>query len=289
VARPSSTKKAAKLAQKGKGRKVRFQGGTVFPAAVAITLILGFALIVYSRQTLPAADASPPTINDHWHAAYGFYLCDTWYKLAGNLEGTNAAGQPEFPKFVRTGVHSHDDGIIHWHPFTAASTGKNAVLGVFLDTYDVSLTNDTLKFPANNVLGFTDTYKEGETKCNGKDAELSVKVWSSYTDTDAGHRYIANMDRIHIDHNGMVFGIYFTPKDAEQVMPPWSSDLPSLGAVDSGQTVPTSVPGSTVPGSVAGSTVPGATTPGSTPATSAPAAPATNATESTAPPTTTSG
>ena len=110
MARPSSTKKAAKLAQKGKGRKVRFQGGTVFPAAVAITLILGFALIVYSRQTLPAADAPPPTINDHWHAAYGFYLCDTWYKLAGNLEGTNSAGQPEFPKFVRTGVHSHDDG-----------------------------------------------------------------------------------------------------------------------------------------------------------------------------------
>ena len=56
----SSTKKAAKLATKGKGKKVRFQGGTIFPIAVAATLILGLALIVYSRQTLPAADASPP-------------------------------------------------------------------------------------------------------------------------------------------------------------------------------------------------------------------------------------
>ena len=124
MARPSSTKKAAKLAQKGKGRKVRFQGGTVFPAAVAITLILGFALIVYSRQTLPEADSTPPTINDHWHAAYGFYLCDTWYKLAGNLEGTNSAGQPEFPKFVRTGVHSHDDGVMHWHPSGSGASGR---------------------------------------------------------------------------------------------------------------------------------------------------------------------
>jgi hypothetical protein len=289
VARPSSTKKAAKLAQKGKGRKVRFQGGTVFPAAVAITLILGFALIVYSRQTLPEADSSPPTINDHWHAAYGFYLCDTWYKLAGNLEGTNSAGQPLFPEFVRTGVHSHDDGVMHWHPFTAAATGKNAVLGVFLDTYDVELTNDTLKFPANNVLGFTDEYKEGETKCNGEDAELSVRVWGSYTDTDAGSRYIANMDRIHIDNNGMVFGIYFTPKDADQPMPPWSSELPALGAVDTGQVAPaTSVPGS-VPGSVAASSVPGTTTAGSSPVTTAPAATAPTNTESTAPPTTTSG
>jgi hypothetical protein len=284
VARPSSTKKAAKLAQKGKGRKVRFQGGTVFPAAVAITLILGFALIVYSRQTLPEADSTPPTINDHWHAAYGFYLCDTWYKLAGNLEGTNSAGQPLFPEFVRTGVHSHDDGVMHWHPFTAAATGKNAVLGVFLDTYDVELTNDTLKFPDNNVLGTTDEYTEGETQCNGEDAELTIKVWDSYTDTDAGNRYIANMDRVHIDHDGMVFGIYFTPKDAEQVMPPWSSELPALGAVDTGQSAPTT----TVAGSTPGSTTPGSTTPGaSQPATPAPAATEpVNTTASTVPPTT---
>jgi hypothetical protein len=286
VARPSSTKKAAKLAQKGKGRKVRFQGGTVFPAAVAITLVLGFALIVYSRQTLPEADSTPPTVNDHWHAAYGFYLCDTWYKLAGNLEEVNSAGQPVHPEFVRTGVHSHDDGVMHWHPFTAAATGKNAVLDVFLDTYDVELTDDTLTFPDDNVLGFADEYEEGETKCNGEDAELSVKAWDSYTDTDAGSRYIANMDRIHIDHDAMVFGIYFTPKDADQAMPPWAADLPSLGAVDAGQQPPVSaVPlGSTVPGS----TVPGSTTAGSVPASTAPAGstPATNATESTAPPTT---
>src|SRR5690606_39049323 len=76
----SATKRAAKLAQKGKGKRVRFQGGTLFPMVVAITLILGLALIVYSRQTQPAADSSPPTVNDHWHAAYGFFLCDTWYE-----------------------------------------------------------------------------------------------------------------------------------------------------------------------------------------------------------------
>ena len=280
MARPSSTKKAAKLAQKGKGRKVRFQGGTVFPAAVAITLILGFALIVYSRQSLPEADSTPPTINDHWHAAYGFYLCDTWYQLAGNLEGTNSAGQPLFPEFVRTGVHSHDDGVMHWHPFTAAATGKNAVLGVFLDTYDVELANDTLTFPEENVLGFADEYEEGEVDCNGEDAELSVRVWDSYTDTDAGKRYIANMDRVHLDTDGMVFGIYYTPEGADQVMPPWAADLPALGAVDSGQTAPTTT--------VAGST-PGSSTPaGSQPATTEPTgtAPTTDATASTAPSTT---
>ena len=72
-----------------------------------------------------------------------------------------------------------------------------------------------------------DEYVEGETQCNGEDAELSVKVWNSYTDTDSGNRYIANMDRVHIDNDGMVFAISFTPRDADQVMPPWAADLPA--------------------------------------------------------------
>ena len=90
------------------------------------------------------------------------------------------------------------------------------MLGVFLESYGVKLTNDSLEFPANNVLGPQDQYVEGETKCDGKDAELSVRVWDSYTDTGAGNRYIANMDNIRIDHDGMVFGIYFSPKDAPE-------------------------------------------------------------------------
>ncbi len=274
----SSTKKAAKLAQKGKGRKVRFQGGTVFPAAVAITLILGLALIVWSRQTLPAADSSPPTIEDHWHAAYGFYLCDTWYELQGNLEEVTASGQFANQEFLRTGVHSHDDGVIHWHPFGSPAVGENAVLGVFLDTYDVELTNDSLKFPDNNLLGPSEDgeYIEGETQCNGEDAELSVRAWGSFTDTDAGKRYIANMDRVHIDNDGMVFGIYFTPKDADQPMPPKAQQLPELGAVDTNQINPddlvsgTTLPGSTTPDSVepsdsvADSTVPSSAAPTTT-------------------------
>ena len=258
MASSSSTKKAAKLAQKGKGRKVRFQGGTVFPAAVAITLILGLALIVYSRQSLPAADSTPPTVNDHWHAAYGFNLCGEWYQLQGNLEETTASGQLVNQEFLRTGVHSHDDGVIHWHPYTSRAVGKNATLGVFLDTYGVELTDDSLKFPEDNLLGPSEDgeYIEGETQCDGEDAELSVRVWDSYTDTDAGQRYIANMDRIHIDNDGMVFSIYFAPKDAEQTMPPWASELPTLGAADVNQVRPEDL--------VAGSTLPGASVPDAT-------------------------
>jgi hypothetical protein len=246
----SSTKKAARLAQKGKGKRVRFQGGTIFPLAVAATLILGLALIVYGRQTLPSADASPPTINDHWHAAYGFYLCDGWVQLNGDLEERDSRGQFTNTNFVRSGIHSHDDGVIHWHPYNSRGVGKNAVLGVFLDTYEVELDNDSLSFPSAGSFGPNPDhldqapsvdlleFVEGETQCNGEDAEVSVRAWGSFTDTDGGTKYIANMDEIHIDNNSMVFGIYFTTNDEPQVMPPWAQQLPQLGAADSGQVLP---------------------------------------------------
>jgi hypothetical protein len=246
----SSTKKAAKLAQKGKGQKVRFQGGTIFPLAVALTLIIGLGLIVYARQSVPAADASPPTINDHWHAAYGFYLCDGWVQLNGALEERNSQGALTNVNFLRTGIHSHNDGVMHWHPYTSRATGRNANLGVFLDSYDVELTDDSITFPNESAVSpnpdFLDSapseilleYIEGETECNGEDAEVTVKAWGSYTDTDGGSRYISNMNDIHIDNDGMVFGIYFTPDGADQVMPPWASNLPALGAVDADQLRP---------------------------------------------------
>lgn len=234
----SSTKKAAKLATKGKGQKVRFQGGTIFPIAVAATMILGLALVVYARQSLPAADASRPTINDHWHAAYGFYLCDTWYQLEGNLEERDSRGQFTNTNFVRTGIHSHDDGVIHWHPYNSRGVGRNAVLGVFLETYEVEVENDSITFPPQNALGGQEVWDEDETQCNGEDAEVSVKAWGAFTDTDGGTRYVANMDNIHLDDDGMVFAIYFTADDAPQVMPPWAQQLPQLGAIDSGQILP---------------------------------------------------
>ena len=278
----------------------------MFPAAVALVLVLGMALIAYARQTLPDADESPPTIQDHWHAAYGFYLCDDWFQLSGNLEELTTAGTLANSGFRRTGVHSHEDGVMHWHAYTSAATGKNADIDVFLDNYGVELTNDTLKFddvsivtgnstfPPANGLDVLDEYVEGETQCNGEDAELSVRAWRSYTDTDAGNRYIANMDRIHLDNDGMVFGIYFTPKDTDQVMPPWAQDLPALGAADANATdiqdISSTLPGdSTIPddSAVPGSTTPGASTvPGSS---SDATEPGTTAPATTGPPTTTTG
>jgi hypothetical protein len=249
----SSTKKAAKLAKSGQGRKVRFQGGTLFPVVVTVVIVLGLSLVFYARQSRPSVDASgAPQVSDHWHHAYGFYLCDTWFKLEGDAE---QQGTENYTQYARTGVHSHDDGLIHWHPFTSAAVGSNAKLGVFLDTYGVELTNDKLTFPETQQAALENQLADQEParedilvwedgdNCtvdgSEESSELKVVVWSNFTDTDDGTTYIADFDNIRLDRDQMVVAIAFVPDDTDVSMPPWAPDLPSLGEIDSGVVNPT--------------------------------------------------
>jgi hypothetical protein len=269
----SSTKKAAKLAKSGQGRKVRFQGGTLFPTVVAVVLVLGLSLVVWARESRPTVDASAPTVNDHWHHAYGFYLCDTWFKLTGDAEERDDAGFLN-TDFARTGIHSHDDGLMHWHAFSRAAVGSNARLGVFLDTYDVELTNDVLRFPPSQRAELpyqqeTGEFLEGTTKCvvDGRevDGDLKAVVWSNFTDTGAGTTYIADFRNIRLDRNEMVVAVAFVPANTDVTMPPWARDLPALGAVDSGQLTPGEIAGLEAEGTVPpGQTVPEETVPAAT-------------------------
>lgn len=251
----SSTKKAAKLAKSGQGKKVRFQGGTLFPVIVAVVIVLGLSLVFYARQSRPSADASAPQIDDHWHHAYGFYLCDTWFQLSGEADEQTSSGFAN-TDYARTGVHSHDDGLIHWHAFSAAAVGRRATLSVFLDVYGVELTNDKLTFPESQRAGLpheqeTGVFEEGETTCtidgNEEDAELKAVVWENFTDTDDGTTFIADFGNIRLDQDGMVVVIAFVPDDTEVGMPPWAPELPELGAVDTGQLRPEDLTESTVP------------------------------------------
>ncbi|HWL45702.1 MAG TPA: hypothetical protein VNQ73_22360 [Ilumatobacter sp.] len=246
----SSTKKAAKLAKSGGSRAIRFQGGTVFPLAVAITLIVGLGLIVYARQSRPAADTTPPMVNDHWHMAYGFYLCDQWYALRGALEERDSQGNLANRKYLRTTIHSHDDGVIHWHPYTTVAVGKRAKLGIFLDNYNVELSDTALRFPENFVMydpndpakvpvSVASEWVEGQTECNGEPAELSVAKWNLWSDTKP-ERYIANMTNIPMTNDGMAFTIIFAPRDtsADGLRPPTYEFLTELGAIDMGINAP---------------------------------------------------
>ncbi|NMD26236.1 MAG: hypothetical protein GYA65_18850, partial [Actinobacteria bacterium] len=71
MATSSSARKVAKLASRGKGKKVRFSGGTTFPAIVVIACVLMFGLIVYAKASLPSESTGSPTADENWSIAYG--------------------------------------------------------------------------------------------------------------------------------------------------------------------------------------------------------------------------
>lgn len=238
------------MAEKGRGKKVRFQGGTVFPAVVALVVVLGSLLIGYARSSSYSNAPGPRASNrDHFHIAFGIYNCDAWApNLVGNAED---AAHPLYPNY---GVHSHDDGVIHYHPSTGASSGRNAKLKRFLEVYGITLSNTKLTLPADQG-GLT--LDEGVTQCtvDGKqvDGELKVVVWPDAKDPSKFTTLSANMDDARIIRNGMAMTIAFVPKDTTVPLPPSAAELDALGAADAGGATATTIAGST------DSTVPGST------------------------------
>lgn len=244
----------------------------MFPLIVALVVVLGLALVVYARQSRPAADASDPSVGDHWHVAYGFNICGEWISLQGDAEERDANGAFLNTDFARTGVHSHNDGVIHWHANSRAAVGRRAIFQVLLDVYDVELENKKLVFPDDQrgqlAAVFGDKYADGvfesgETTCtvDGKevDGSLQMVVWDNFTDIDDGTTFVAAYGSVRVDRDAKVFSVAFVPDNTDVEMPPWARDLPALGAVDSGQQLPdgqlfggTTVPGEEVPTITAG-------------------------------------
>jgi hypothetical protein len=242
--------------------------------------IVGLALIVYSRSSIPDQNV-PPTVQDHWHASYGFYACDTWLPdLQGNKEEKDTSGQLISDGFRRTGIHSHDDGVMHWHPYSSEATGRNAKLGVFLDVYGVKVTDTKIEFPADQGGA---VYEEGVTKCtvDGKqvDGEVVVYAFAAYDTPDDVTTYITNFDDIRIKNDGMAFSIVFAPAGTKPGLPPSAASLPELGAADSASAT------TTVPATDASSTT---VVDGSSPTSTVTATTVADSTTSVAP-TTTSG
>lgn len=270
------------MAQRGRGKKVRFQGGTVFPVAVLVVAVLGVALILYSRASIDSEAPGPrASRQDHWHVSYGFYACSAETAESSYL-GDLAGAIEDRSEYLATGVHSHDDGVIHWHPFSAKASGRNAKLSVFLDNYGVELTDDKLTFPIDQLGGAV--YEEGVTKCvnddgDEVDGELKVFVWPQASNPDDFRVLAAGLDDVRITENGMGIVVAFVPGDVQSVpQPPSAPQLPELGAADGGDVLPSD---STVAGSE--TSVPGSeTTVAGSGTTDAP-------TESTETPTTTAG
>jgi len=254
VATSSSANKVAKLASRGKGKRVRFQSGTTFPVIVAVTALVMVLLIGYARASVPAVDSGPPQPGDSWSHAYGIKVCDQWLP---NLTGTKA----ELTKDASTGdqtkvaTGNDADGLIHYHPQVGGATGRKARLGVFLNIYNIKLSDTRLELPKDQVgAGEQNVWDTSNFKCNGKSTQIRVRVWKDYTTSDFFDNVTA-FPTLRFTNNGMVFSIAVLPKGDDIPKPDSVSKLSALGIVGAGTaTTTTTVSGATT------TTVAGATT-----------------------------
>src|SRR3954453_1627024 len=251
MGKASSNKKVSRAARTGGGRTSRGRTPWAWYSSMALVVVLGIAGVVQSRDhrqdQLNAGTSIPPRLAssthpfDHWHVAYGFYLCDTF--------------TPPLPDdAAKGGIHTHADGLIHVEPETVADTGPHATTGRFVTLAGVTANRTEIKIPGQK------TFKNGD-KCGDKEGEVQVYVDGKKVDDDPGK--IRLKDQQHI-----VFA--FVPKGTDKV-----PDPPSVANLASASEAQEPAPTQPAPGS---STVPGdttATTAAGTPASTDTTAPAT--------------
>jgi len=214
VARTSSAKKIARLAEKGKGKKVRFQGGSVFPTIVLSVLILGAVLIAYARQSGTVVDASV-TAEQKFATAFAFFNCDA---LATDLEQPDAATLSPTDKFAAVTTETPaaiiGDGVVGWLPQALAGQRK-AKLETIFGLYGMTVTDDSITLKDKKI-------SETDTQCAGKDAKISVYVWES--GSVESKLSIASFGGVKIDDQ-MTVVLAFAPDGADEPRPAVADSL----------------------------------------------------------------
>lgn len=214
MGKASSNKKVARAARAGgKGSASKAAPSWLWPASIGLVVVLGVMLIVLSRGN--SADAEAPTFEDHWHEAYGVYICDSYL--------------PQFPDNVQFGgIHTHNDGLIHVEPFSSLDTGENATFGRFAEGVglEVNEAQDKLTLPDGREL-------EDGDDCNGEPGDLRV--------LDDGEPVEGDPNDIRLADGGVI-AVIFAPEDAEIPEVPYLANLDDPNAGEGGGTPEVTLP-----------------------------------------------
>jgi hypothetical protein len=210
MGKASSAKKVAKAARAGGRASGVRQRNLLFPGIIAGVVVLGTGLIVYARDDYQGESVNvAPAVGDHWHSAYGVYICD---------EFVDVAEQNQSPR----GIHSHGDELIHIHPAGRAGSGDNAQMKVFLD--DLS----NLDADNDEITVGDETWKTGEDTCevDGEEVEGEVVLaeWDDVAlDTEPSLRTDIRNERFVQDGQGFVLA--FVPEgETDDIPKPRSLD-----------------------------------------------------------------
>ncbi len=230
MGRASSSKKVARAAGTGGGRTHRGRTPWTYYGVIAIVVVLGILGTWASRDRrlgqITTAGSTAPTVGTVWNEGYAVDICGKFQPAITHAKD---------PEGITTG---NGDGIIHIHPTTKASAGKNATLGKFADAVGMKLNAAELQMPGGKQ------YVDGDT-CQGKSSHVYVKEFAFVGDTTGT---LQNVDpRNVLLQDQSLLTIAFVPAaDKNRIPPPpgyVNTNLTKLAATS--PTPTTTVPGST--------------------------------------------
>lgn len=142
------------------------------------------------------ANTNGPQVGDHWHNAFGIYICGEFLAdIQSDLDPV--------------GIHTHNDGLIHIHPFSSAAAGDNATLGLFAESLEI---DDDLD--AWSQRSCTD----GED--NDVPSEFKVVRWESVTAQDPAETVVDDYRSVKLVGDGQVIMVALVAQGEAVPMPP---------------------------------------------------------------------
>ena len=219
MARSSSAQKIARLAQKGKGKKVRFQGGSTFATVILAIVLLGSILVAYARQSEPVVDASL-TAEQQYALSFGVYFCDQFVEGIATVPAADAV-DPE----ASTSISA--EGVVLWKPQVLAGERK-AKLGTIFDLYGLEVTDSSITFPSTVAVNDGQPVSEDTTECNGESSSLVVVSWPDASDAANSERSIASFDGVRLTNDNMAIVLAFIPDGAEVPQPDSAAEISTV-------------------------------------------------------------
>jgi hypothetical protein len=231
-----------------------------FTLTIFVILVVGSLTVFYARNervTSASAEVGPSAKkSDHWHVAYGIYVCDHFLPVLSDV------GED------KEGIHTHGDGIIHTHPFSQAASGNNARLKVFGDQVGIKFGKDSFTTPDGTE------YKSGY-KCGDKDAKVLLYRWPQALDPNAtADVFDKDFAQVRLKDDRSAMTLAVVPEGTDVPRPDSINTLNNLsdvgpqgvGATAGNPLDPTGGSGISIPGqSSPGISTPGISTPGASP------------------------
>ena len=169
-----SLKKIQRVQRAGVTRAAGQRRPVGFTLLLVVIVIVGLVLTAFARSAYRDVSGAAPRMasdtaeGDRYRNAFGIYLCDRFIEPLADV------------KTDTTGIHSHDDGLIHIHPSQPSSAGSGAVIGKFFDAVGLEATPDVVVLP-EGADAKEKTWTSGTTTCkvgDGKDAKKEKGQWA---------------------------------------------------------------------------------------------------------------